>query len=491
MDKEWEKLILEKTIKSYYQEIDQSEIQKKNFDNFIYHRLSKIIEDESLIEVKINEKEYFRVAFDNIFVDKPYVIDENRELRYITPMEARFRELNYTGSIFANIKTCYVKIDENENQIEYNQKIYLKKLITKIPIMVQSAKCNLYGKTREEKIYEGECEYDNGGYFIIKGKERVLVSQERMNYNVVYVFEQKPSPKFQMVSEIRSMSEETRHSVFVQMKIYNKKIVLQLPYIQQEILLGIVYRAYGFSIEEIDIILRLNCKKWKENKEIESYIQSILMDAEKIGSQEKAIFHICEYSLNTIMKERKQKYIIQILNNELFPHLGVPSLREHKGMFLGHMLNKLLMTYTGYRKMDDRDHINNKRLELSGYLLCELFRTLFKRFIRTIEPQLEKRQDIVVITNRLNMITLGINHCFATGNWGVPKSSYIRLGVSQILNRLTYTSFLSHLRRILIPIGKEGKNTKVRQIHSSQIGFIDAHETPEGQQSGIVKNLTS
>ena len=130
-------------------------------------------------------------------------------------------------------------------------------------------------------------------------------------------------------------------------------------------------------------------------------------------------------------------------------------------------------------------------MELSGYLLCELFRTLFKRFIRTIEPQLEKRQDIVVIKNRVNMITLGINHCFATGNWGVPKSSYIRLGVSQILNRLTYTSLLSHLRRILIPIGKEGKNTKVRQIHSSQIGFIDAHETPEGQQSGIVKNLTS
>ena len=89
------------------------------------------------------------------------------------------------------------------------------------------------------------------------------------------------------------------------------------------------------------------------------------------------------------------------------------------------------------------------------------------------------------------MITLGLNHCFATGNWGVPKSSYIRLGVSQILSRLTYTSYCSHLRRILIPIGKEGKNTKVRQIHSSQIGFICPHETPEGQQSGIVKNMNS
>ena len=489
--KNWEDTILEKTIKSYYEECDQSELQKSNFNNFIHHRLHKIIEEESLIEVKINENEFFRVCFDNIYVDKPYVIDENRDLRYITPMEARFRELNYSGCIFSNIKTCNVIKDKEGNDIETNPKIYLKKLITKIPIMIQSSKCNLYGKTKEERVYEGECEFDNGGYFIIKGKERALVSQERMNYNVVYVFEQKPSPKFQMVSEIRSMSEETRHSVFVQMKIYNKKIVIQLPYIQQEILLGIVFRAYGFTLEEIEMILRLNCVLYKENKIIESYIQSILLDADKIGSQEKAIFHICEYSLNTIMKERKQKYIIQILNNELFPHLGVPSLKEHKAMFLGHMLNKLLMTYTGYRKMDDRDHINNKRLELSGYLLCELFRTLFKRFIRTIEPQLEKRQDIVVITNRLNMITLGINHCFATGNWGVPKSSYIRLGVSQILNRLTYTSFCSHLRRILIPIGKEGKNTKVRQIHTSQIGFICPHETPEGQQSGIVKNMTS
>ena len=157
------------------------------------------------------------------------MINENREIHYISPMEARFRELNYAGCVFANIKTCYVKNNENNEVVEMNPKIHLKKLITKIPIMIQSSKCNLFGKTIDERIYQGECKYDNGGYFIIKGKERVLVSQERMNYNVVYVFEQKPSPKFQMVAEIRSMSEETRHSVFVQMKIYNKKIVLQLP----------------------------------------------------------------------------------------------------------------------------------------------------------------------------------------------------------------------------------------------------------------------
>lgn len=487
---EWENEILSNTLKSFYDVQSASLLQIENFNYFIHHRLTKLIEDESLIEVRLNDRDIFKVTFDHVFVDKPYVIDENRELRYIYPTEARFRELNYSGSIFADIKTCVMTTTPSGEVVESNPRIYHKKIIAKIPIMVQSSRCNLFQKTTEERVRHGECKYDPGGYFIIKGKERVLVSQERMNYNIVYVFEQKPSSKFQMIAEIRSMSEETRHSVFVQMKINGKKIVLQLPYIQQEILLGVVYRAYGFSVAEIEIMLKLACPYWESNKTIESYIHSIILDAQSIETQENAIHHICEYSLNTIMKERKQKYIIQILTNELFPHLGMMSLREHKGMFLANMFHKLISTYIGKRKMDDRDHINNKRIELSGYLICELFRTLFKRFVRTVEPQLEKRQDIIVITNRLNMITLGINHCFATGNWGVPKSSYIRCGVSQILSRLTFTSFCSHLRRILIPIGKEGKNTKVRQIHTSQIGFIDPHETPEGQQSGIVKNMT-
>ena len=471
-------------------DVYKRQIQIQNFDFFIHHRLSKIIEEESYIEIKLSPREIFKVHFQHVHVDKPYVIDENRDLRYIYPVEARYRELNYSGCIFADIKTFITKIGLDNSETDTNLKIYPKRLITKIPIMVKSSKCNLYQKPKQECEQLGECRYDPGGYFIIKGKERCLVSQERMNYNIVYVFEQKASPKFQMIAEIRSMSEETRHSVFVQMKIYGKKIVLQLPYIQQEILVGIVFRAYGFSITEIEIMLKLACPVWKENRTVEAYIQSILLDAQHIDSQENAIHHICEYSLNTIMKERKQKYIIQILTNELFPHLGMTSLKEHKGMFLGIMFSKLISTFVGLREMDDRDHINNKRIELSGYLVCELFRTLFKRFIRTIEPQLEKRQDIVVITNRLNMITLGIQHCFSTGNWGVPKSSYIRMGVSQILSRLTYTSFCSHLRRVLIPIGKEGKNTKVRQIHTSQIGFICPHETPEGQQSGMVKNMT-
>ena len=489
--KEWENALLDKLVRSFYQEIRYSQLQIESFDNFIHHRLKKILEEESVLEVPINAREKYRVIFGHIYVDKPYIIDENRKIRYISPHEARLREINYSGVVTVNIRTSKIVQTPSKEDVEVDVKMHLRKIIARIPIMVQSSKCFLANKTKKEKEFYGECPYDEGGYFIIKGKERVLVSQERMNHNVVYVFDQKVNQKFKMIAEIRSMSEETRHSVFVQMKIFNKKIVLQIPFIQQEIPLGIVMCAYGISYQDIRKILYLSCPSRKDNYEVRNFLEGILLDVEKIGTKENAISYICDFSVNTVMKERRIKYVEQLLHNELLPHLGICSTKINKTIFLGYMLNRLLTTYIGKRKLDDRDHINNKRIEMSGYLMSELFRTLFKRFIRTVEPQLEKRQDIIVITNRFNMITVGINHCFATGNWGVPKSNYIRTGVSQILNRLSYNSFLSHLSRILVQIGKEGKNTKVRQIHCSQIGFLCPHETPEGPQAGIVKNLNS
>jgi hypothetical protein len=63
-------------------------------------------------------------------------------------------------------------------------------------------------------------------------------------------------------------------------------------------------------------------------------------------------------------------------------------------------------------------------------------------------------------------------YSLATGNWGVVGAGEVRPGVSQVLNRLTYASTLSHLRRINSPIGREGKIAKPRQLHNSQWGMI-------------------
>ena len=479
----WENIILEKLLKNYFDEMKQSSIQIENFNHMIDFRLKKILEDE-LINIKIDNNTYYRIYFNNIFVDKPSVV-EDRVQRYITPKEARIRDITYSGSLLADINTCYVKMSE-EKEVEISDyKIYRKKCIAKIPIMVNSLKCTLYDMTEKGKIEAGECQYDHGGYFIIRGKERVLVSQERMNYNDIYCFESKTGNLMDTVCEIRSISDETKHSVYLQMKYNGNRIMLTIPFIQNDIPLGYIFKAFGKSTEEIVDILNIICKE----DNIEEYFNNILLDMIKIRTKEAAIDFISENSLSIVMKENRKKFVEQILFNEIFPHLGISSSKTQKILFLCKMYRKLMKVIFRNQSYDNRDHLNNKRLEMSGCLVSDLFKTLFKRYIKTISVNLEKRQDIVVILNKISMISLGLNHCFCTGNWGVPKSAFIRLGVSQILSRLTNPSYNSHLLRVLIPIGKEAKNTKVRQIHLSSIGFYCPSETPEGQQSGIVKNL--
>jgi DNA-directed RNA polymerase II subunit RPB2 len=87
-------------------------------------------------------------------------------------------------------------------------------------------------------------------------------------------------------------------------------------------------------------------------------------------------------------------------------------------------------------------------------------------------------------------ITNGLKYSLATGNWGDQKKSMSsKAGVSQVLNRYTFASTLSHLRRCNTPLGREGKIAKPRQLHNTHWGMVCPAETPEGQACGLVKNL--
>jgi DNA-directed RNA polymerase beta subunit len=220
-------------------------------------------------------------------------------------------------------------------------------------------------------------------------------------------------------------------------------------------------------------------------------IDSIIRDSFGIKTQEEAQAYIGDRSIATIKPIQKIDFAKQVTENELFPHLGIISSNKEKGFFIGHLINKLILTSVGIRHPDDIDSYINKRFEPAGILCQELFRNLYKRFISYLYQQLEtkSRYNIISTISRINIITTGLKHSFSTGNWGVQKS-YIRLGVSQVLSRLTYGATLSHMRRFMIPFGKEGKNTKMRQIHSSQIMFTCPVETPEGQGVGTVLNFS-
>ena len=481
-------------IRRYFADKDLSAHNKSSFDFFLHHRLPRIIEEEPSIEVQMNPRQFYTVRFGPPFVEKPYIVDERRTVRYITPNEARLRDLTYASTVSINVTATTTTLDEQGQVTKTERKEWSKVPIARLPMMLYASKCNLYHLTNEQRVAEGECKFDDGGYFIIKGKERVLVAQERINYNIVYVFEPKVNSKYSHIAEVRSMSEETGHSVLLQLKCHHtagQTVTLSLPYLQHDMSLGQVLVAFGYDWGRIEkLCLAQLPVAYHGSHTVSLWLRALKKEMAHAGTKAQALEDMAQYASYMVSPARRTAFVNQILHNEMLPHLGIASLPEHKIMFLLHMWTKLLAVVVGYQAFDDRDHLMNKRIEVSGVLVAELFRTLYKRFIRAIEPQLTKRPDIMMAIGRVNVITQGLKHCFSTGNWGIPKSSYMRTGVSQVLSRLTYLGTLSHLRRVLIPVGKEGKNTKIRQLHASQMGYFCPSETPEGHSAGIVKNLS-
>ncbi len=449
--------------------------QIDSFNHMVNFGIQKVFEDFPPIVIPLKDDKRYVVEFGQVYIENPCIVEEDRKVKNITPKEARDRDLFYEGSVLVDI------IERTITDTEVlEENLHTRYPIAKVPIMIGSVKCNLYGKTQEEWINAGECEKDPGGYFIIKGKERVLICQERINYNTIFVFNNKENYS----AEIRSMSEETGHSVLTKAEISDdgKTITFSLPYVREEVNAGTVFRAFGVdTVEDLQ-------KYISPREDMLPYIRRIQRDGRELPTRSECLEYIGERSLHAIPKDRREKYAEQVLENEIFPHLGI-SDRKEKIVLLGSMIDKLIRTHMGLRSEDDRDNISLKRVETAGVLILDLFRMLAKRMVDNLKMYLTKRQDVSTSINRISSITTGIHHAFSTGNWGIQKNNYVRPGVSQILSRLSYMAFTSHLRRVVIPIGKEGKSTKLRQLHPTHFGMICPAETPEGQSVGIVKNL--
>merc|ERR1719158_2752323 len=89
-----------------------------------------------------------------------------------------------------------------------NPKVFPKVFLGMIPVMLKSNICRLYDCPDQELTMLGECPYDQGGYFIINGTEKVLIAQERMANNAVYVFKKRQPSPLAVTAEIRSVVEQ-------------------------------------------------------------------------------------------------------------------------------------------------------------------------------------------------------------------------------------------------------------------------------------------
>ena len=437
----------------------------QSYNDFIEVLLPNIVYEYQTAIIGDN-KEY-KVSLSNVQCTKPANNESDGVVRHVYPNEARLRNLTYQTTV-----TVDIEIDSGNEVSRFAQCT-----LCKLPVMLRSKLCNL--TTIQATLdHPNECEHDQGGYFIINGCEKVLISQEKMNNNQIYVFNKKGPGKFSHVAEIRCIRENDikSTSTFVAHLTYpnhsNERVIrLQSPFTKTEIPIFVVFLLFGVSKDKI-LPMFTNVDP-----------DELTASFEELPEEDPEEYIATKLIYNTYSKE--------LFVREFFPHVDNQEAKMH---LLVYMIEKLIMCGNGDISEDDRDHFKNKRIDMSGQLIANLFRQMFRRMYKEFLSGCAKSLKSGKIFNvnhllKTKIITNGIKYSLSTGNWGVGVQN-IRTGVSQVLNRMTYASSLSHMRRINSPVGKDGKMTGPRHLHNSHWGKVCPAETPEGQSCGLVKNMS-
>lgn len=486
-------------ISSYFEQKGLVRQQLDSFDQFVKVKMQEVIDENSQLIVQSTPTagssavKKMILKFGQIYVTKPpmYVECDGKN-KNLHPNEARIRDLTYA----CNLSIDVTKITINEFG-EKDEHKFAKTNFGQLPVMLRSSCCILHGLADKDIIEVGECPYDQGGYFIVSGSEKVVVAQERMASNTIHIFKKSQPAPYTHYSEIRSVPEKGSKtpSAFSIKAMKNPRVIrASLPTLKQDIPVMIIYRALGF-LSDKEILSHIN---FDNDETVFTYLAASLEEANSIQDQNAALDFIGKRSAPIGAGiEKRIQFARSLLAKEFLPHIGTQEFCEtRKAYFLGYMINKTLKVVLKRKSVDDRDHYGKKRLDLSGSLLASLFKMIFKKMcaetIKHMQKCIENGRDFsVALGLKGSTITQGFRYALATGNWGdQTRSTSCRAGVAQVLNRYNFLSTLSHLRRVNTPIEKEGKLAKPRQLHNSHWGLVCPSETPEGQACGLVKNLS-
>ena len=318
------------------------------------------------------------------------------------PNEARLRNLTYAAPLYIDMERRVLVGEDPDTAIEIEHETHPKIFIGKVPIMLRSSYCVLHDLTEQFLVGLNECPYDQGGYFIINGSEKVIIAQERMATNYVSVFSKpQPSP-YSYMAEVRSSVEKGSKycsALYIKMLtrsldkgISGQYIRATLPYIKQDIPVIVVFRALGLVADK-DILEHIVYDG--QDEEMLELLKPSIEEAFVIQEEAVALDFIGKRG-NAIgsTREKRIRYAKDILQKEMLPHVGVMDYVEtKKSYFLGYMVHRLLLAALERRELEDRDHYGKKRLDLAGPLLGVLFRTLFRKLTKDVTRYLQKSID--------------------------------------------------------------------------------------------------
>lgn len=455
-----------------------------SFNYFIKVDIKKIIEANQIVRSDADPNFYLKYL--DVEVGKPEIEEGLDVKRASTPHECRLRDMTYSAPITV--------------AIEYtrgNERVIKKDIVIgRIPIMLQSVNCVLYGKDEYELSKLNECPLDPGGYFIVKGQEKVILIREQLLKNTLVI---EKDSKGGAAAHVTSSTYEKKSKTSVIIK--KDRFYLKHNAFSDDIPLAVAFKALGLE-SDIDFFMSVGVEQEYHERLIPSIEECHKLN---IFTQTQALRFI---GGKTKLKRSipgtggKMKSVVDdagdIMASTILAHIPVEDFRymSEKAQYFGLMMRRILEAESDDRFYTDLDHYGNKRLELAGAMLGLLFEDLLKRYNLELKiiadkmiPKIKAAQFDIVKHIRQDFITNGFTNAISTGNWIIKRFRMHTQGVTQVLSRLSYISALGMMTRVNSHFEKSRKVSGPRSLHATQWGMLCPSDTPEGEACGLVKNL--
>lgn len=439
--------------------------------------------------VKANDKvlsdvdPMFYLKYLNVYVGKPDVEDGFNITKNTTPHECRLRDMTYSAPITVDIE--YTR---------GNQRVVRNSLlIGRMPVMLRSSMCVLTNKSEYEMSQLNECPHDPGGYFVVRGQEKVILIQEQMSHNKMITEDYNGV----MQCIVTSSTHEKKSRTIVLSR--GGKYYLRHNSMTDDIPIAIIFKAMGLTSDQ-EIMQYIGTDEYTQNRFGPSLLDVV---NNKIYTQQRALEFMGSKLIAKRFTTAATKHLTppdearELLASTILAHVPVESYNfKIKAIYVALMVRRIMAAEINDAAVDDRDYYGNKRLELAGSLLSLMFEDLFKRFnweLKTIAdkniPKIKAAQFDIVKHMRAAQITAGLESAISTGNWTIKRFKMERAGVTQVLSRLSYISALGMMTRVNSQFEKSRKVSGPRSLQPSQWGMLCPSDTPEGEACGLVKNL--
>ena len=448
-------------VKKYLKEHSLVESNITSFNNFIEKRMQEIVNE---ISESINNED-FEITLGKIEMGKPRVIEADGSSSLITPAEAKIRSLTYAAPI--TLEITVKKDDQIDSEVVE---------IGKMPVMVKSKVCNTDGMLKDELIKSGHDPIDPGGYFMIKGNERVMVMAEDLAENQPFI--------------------ETDSKGNLNLKLFSLRGTYRIPILISEGKDGLFNISFS-KFKDIPVIVVLKALGMIKESDIQKYIgketDSVIVNFYEfvdIATREDAMMYISEkINLQGTKKEILDR-VKQRIDSYLFPHIGQKKEdRIKKAVTLCKLIKQFLIAKENPNIRTNKDHYANKRVRLSGDLLSTLFRVNLGILIRDIQYSLQKATKkkkffSIKIIAKSTLFSHRVESAIATGSWTGERS-----GITQNMDKTNYLSIISQLQKVSSMLPSEQENFMARTLDPTHYGRFCPIETPEGTEIGLRKNL--